>query len=91
MKDKKTSTTSSEPKKETVGVPAKDSKKKLYRVVFRENRTHECRVGLETIIWSPRGKNPIFPLKYKDGLPEEIINHHDFEPQKKYFVITEGK
>jgi hypothetical protein len=68
---------------------ASDPKKKLFRVVFKQNRTKEVKVGREFLVWIPNGVNPVYPEIYKDGIPEEIINHKDFQTQKKYFNITE--
>ena len=64
---------------------------KTYKVIFRENRTHELFVGVEKIIFAPNGVNPIFPEKYTKGLPHSVISHVDFQSQKSYFTIVEIK
>ena len=68
----------------------KKEKKKLYQVRNLANRPHEIIIKQKTIRWDARGINPMFPEEYKNGLPEEIINHKNFALQKKYFHITLG-
>ena len=67
----------------------KTAKEKMYNIVFRQNRTMEVRIKGETIRWEPNGKNPVWPLRFQDGIPESTLNHKDFNYHKKYFVITE--
>ncbi len=62
---------------------------KTKRVVFKHNRSFDLRIGQEVIRFAPHGVNPEYPEKYKDGLPDDIINHRDFESHRNYFVITE--
>ena len=66
-------------------------KEKLFKVIFRENRTHELFVAGEKLIWGPNSVNPIFPEKYNKGLPERLINDRDFKSQESYFTIVEVK
>jgi hypothetical protein len=60
----------------------------LYTVRNLANSPHEVIVKQQTIRWDARGINPMFPAEYKDGVPERIINHKHFAPQKKYFQIV---
>ncbi len=69
--------------------PFKATREKKYRVVFKHNRSFDLRVNQETIKFSPHGINPEFPEKYKNGIPEKIVNSKDFQSHKNYFVVTE--
>jgi hypothetical protein len=60
----------------------------LYTVSFRENRSFELFVRGERILFHGRKLNPVYPEKYKNGLPEELINSTDFKASAKYFNIV---
>lgn len=60
----------------------------LYRVIFKQNRQFELFINNEKIIWTSNGINPAFPDKYKNGLPESIINNPDFKTNQKYFTVV---
>lgn len=64
---------------------------KLFNVTFRENRTFEVRVRRETIRFEGGRMNPVFPEKYRDGVPESVLNTDEFQSQIKFFNITERK
>lgn len=64
-------------------------KKKKYIVVYKHNSSMEIYVGKEFLRFEANINNPVYPDKYKDGLPESIISHPDFIKQKKYFTVIE--
>lgn len=72
-----------------------DKKGKLYRVVFRQNRSREAVINRELFRWESPIEYPVLPLdsqgkpKYKKGVPAEIVNSKDFESIKKEFNIME--
>ena len=66
-----------------------EPKEKLYKIIWTQNRSRELRIGRENLMFTPYGINPYFPEKYRDGVSEKLINHPDFETQKKYFTIKE--
>jgi len=57
-------------------------KKKTYKVIFKQNRTKEIYVAGQKIVFSPN--------EVKTGIDSKIVNHPDFQSQKKYFNILEG-
>lgn len=69
----------------------KATREKKYRLVFKHNRSFDLRIAQETIRFAPHGVNPEFPEKYKNGIPEKIVNSKDFQSHKNYFVVTEEK
>lgn len=71
---------------ETEPVNSDSKKEKLYFLINRSNRTHECYVNRQLLRWGP---NAHVPDQYPDGVPEDIINHKDFKTQSKYFTVTE--
>lgn len=60
----------------------------LYPVIFKEDRTFELYVAGERIVFSSRTRNPIYPEKYAEGLPDSILNHPDFKSHSQYFNVV---
>jgi hypothetical protein len=67
----------------------KQSEGKRYNVVYKDNASMEITVGGELLRFEAHKLNPVHPEKYKDGVPESVINHPDFKWTNKYFTITE--
>jgi hypothetical protein len=59
-----------------------------FNVIHRENCSLEITVGRELLRFEAHGINPVWPEKYKKGLPKEIIEHPDFQTAKKYFTVV---
>lgn len=66
----------------------KQSEKK-FNVMFKSNRRFELHVNREVLIFEGRKLNPIYPEKYREGIPENIINKPNFQTHKKYFNVME--
>jgi len=72
---------------------------RLFKVVFKQNRSAEVFIPTtrEDLRFEAHIENPIFPLgkdgkpKYKDGVPESVINDPDFQSIAKNFNIMEVK
>jgi len=59
-----------------------------FNVIYKQNGSMELTVGRELLHFEAHKTNPVFPAKYKDGLPKEIIEHPDFQTAKNYFIVT---
>lgn len=78
-------------------VPAKVGKKKvtfaqsetqpseLYRVVYKHNKSFELHANREVIRFE-NGK-VVFPQKYLEGFPKELIESEEFKLQSDNFVV----
>lgn len=64
---------------------------KKYSVRYRFNGSMEIYVGTNRIKFEAHKTNPVFPSEYSDGIPESIVNHPDFQSQKKYFSVTQNQ
>jgi len=76
--------------------PKSDPKVKNWKgpimdVAFRHNRSFELRAFNETIRWEPRGRNPVSPDRFKDGLPQELIESKYFKSHSEYFTVRTKK
>jgi hypothetical protein len=66
-----------------------DSLEKKYSVTYKLNSSTEIIVGGVLLKFVAHKRNPVYPENFSNGVPESIVNHKDFLPSKKYFVVTE--
>lgn len=64
-------------------------KTKCFNVLNRQNAPQEIFINKELIRFDAHGKNPVYPKRYADGVPTDVVEHKDFQSVSKYFVITE--
>ena len=82
---------------DTKDLIGKIPKGKLYKVVFKHNRSFEVWIPAvrEHLRFEAHIANPVSPLdkdgqpKYKDGVPEVIIKDNQFQSSLKYFNVME--
>lgn len=66
-------------------------KSKYFNVLNRQNAPQEIFINKELIRFDAHGKNPVYPKRYADGVPADVVEHKDFQSVSKYFVVTEIK
>lgn len=88
MKKNKIGEDNEENKYKNTKVDKYQNTRDLYNVVFKQNRKFEIKIGREFLIFEGGKVNPVYPDKYKDGLPKAMIDNKDFQSQVKYFTVT---
>jgi len=84
-------------KKDEKDLIGKPKKSKLYKVVFKQNRSFEIWIPTtrEQLRFEAHIVNPVLPLnkkgkpKYANGVPKEIINDAQFQSSLKYLNVME--
>ena len=62
---------------------------KRYSVSHRQNGSIEIYVAGIFMKFEAHRTNPVIPVEFKDGVPESVVKHPDFEMMRKYFIVTE--